>query len=343
MSRPETPRISRRTATAATLGLPFLAAANRVSAQEASPNASPESGEWSFTDVLGKTTTLPARPVRIATSINTAASLNDFGILPVAVFGWAASNFPEGDHIAWGSIDPATVELVGNTDGNVDVEALIVSQPDLIVTWIWNRDDPGTSMVGLPAEITEALESVAPVIVLNQGDTNDVELSRVMDLAAALGADLESESLVADQQEYESKLTEMAEITAARPELTVLFASYNPDEFFVASPDHVGDVGFARSLGLSLANNDSPDATVYWEPISQEEAVKYPSDVVYVDAFGAWTTLEQLQDHPTLSQHPAIAAGQIGLWNRELPLSFAGQARFIDDLLQLLRVAEKVS
>jgi iron complex transport system substrate-binding protein len=48
--------------------------------------ASSGAGEWTYTDVLGKTVTLPARPVRIAANLVTAAALWDLGIRPVAVF-----------------------------------------------------------------------------------------------------------------------------------------------------------------------------------------------------------------------------------------------------------------
>lgn len=320
-----------------------LALVSGVGAQSSSPEASAVAGGWRYTDVIGTTVELPERPVRIAAVINSAASLYDFGITPVAVFGWTASNYPDGDHVAWGALDPSSVEIVSDSDGNVDVEALLATDPDLIVTWVWNKDDPATSMVGLPAEITSALESVAPVVVVNQSDSNEIELGRVIELAMALGADIRSEQLVSDRHAFEGLYVEANTLAAEKSDLTVLFASYNPDEFYVASPDYVGDVGFVRSLGFTVANDGSADATDYWEPISPEEAVKYPADVLYVDAYGAWTTLDQLQAHPTLATHPAVAAGQVALWNRELPLSFVGQAQFLEEILVPIRDAEKVS
>lgn len=335
-------RITRRAVLAGTAGM-SVALVGGVAAQPASPEASPVASDWSFTDILGTTVNLPERPVRIAAVINTAAALNDFGIEPVAVFGWTATNYPDGDHVAWGNLDPANVAIVSDGDGNLDVEALLAADPDLIVTWIWDKDDPAVSMVGIPPEITDALESVAPVIVINQGDANDVELGRIIELSTVLGADVRSEQLVADRNAFEGLSVEANTLAAQKSDLTLLFASYNPDEFFVASPDYVGDLGFVRNLGFTLANDGSPDATVYWEPISPEEAVKYPADVLFIDAYGAWTTLEDLQGHPTLATHPAVASGQVGIWNRDLPLSFVGQARFIEELLAPIRDAEKVS
>ncbi|MCC6705813.1 MAG: ABC transporter substrate-binding protein [Thermomicrobiales bacterium] len=334
-------RIGRRTLLAGSAAA-SLAIVSGVHAQGDAP-ASPAADGWSFTDLLGNTIELPERPVRIAAAINTAGALNDFGIPPTTVFGWTASNYPDGDHVAWGSLDPSTVEIVSDIEGNVDVEALLAAEPDLIVTWIWNRDDPATSMVGIPAEVTEAIESIAPIVIINQGDSNEIELGRIIELAVALGADLRSEQLIEDRHAFEGRYVEANTIAAEKSDLTVLFASYNPGEFYVASPDYVGDLGFVRTLGFNLANDGSPEATTYWEPISEEQALKYPADVIYIDAYGAWTTLEELQAHPTLSTHPAVAAGQVGIWNRDLPLSFVGQARFIEEVLAPIRDAEKVS
>ncbi len=44
-------------------------------------------GEWNFTDDSGKTITLPQRPERVVSYVPIAASLWDFGVHPVGVFG----------------------------------------------------------------------------------------------------------------------------------------------------------------------------------------------------------------------------------------------------------------
>src|SRR5690348_13132494 len=76
---------TRRTVLGGVLG---ALAASRLStsrAQDATPAAD---GPWSFTDDKGVTVELPARPLRIIADVNAAAPLWDFGIRPVAVFGW---------------------------------------------------------------------------------------------------------------------------------------------------------------------------------------------------------------------------------------------------------------
>ena len=117
-----------------------LALSTKGSAQESTP-ASPASGEWSFTDDKGVTVTLPAQPERIVADVNAAAPLWDFGIRPVAVFGWNATETGDfGD--AGGNVDPATVEIVGVTAEPIQPEKVIVADPDLLITITWTPDDP---------------------------------------------------------------------------------------------------------------------------------------------------------------------------------------------------------
>jgi hypothetical protein len=74
-----------------------------------------------------------------------------------------------------------------------------------------------------------------------------------------------------------------------------------------------------------------------WAPIY------YPSDVIHIDQYGTWTTLEDLQSAATVSQHPAVKAGQAGPWLRNLPLTYQGLTTFLESVLESLRNAEKVS
>jgi iron complex transport system substrate-binding protein len=333
--------MGRRRVLASAVAFAGAAASSRLAAGQA---ATPTSGEWTFTDVLGNTFTLPQPPHRIAAAINIAAALWDFGIEVPTVFGWTATNYPEGDHIAWGNIDVARVEIVGNLEGSVEIEPLLAQQPDLIVSWIWDKDNPANSQVAIPEDLTEQVAGIAPIIFLTQGDANDVELGRIEAFAEAMGADLQNPELVAQRAAYEAKKAELKEVAAKKSDLTVLFASYgSEDRIYVASPDYVADLGQVRDLGVNLANDGSPTATTYWEEFSLEQALYYPSDVVYIDQYGVWLTIEELQAAPTVRQHPAVKAGQGGPWKRELPLNYAGLTTFLESVLEPLRDAEKVS
>ncbi|MFT4041081.1 MAG: ABC transporter substrate-binding protein [Thermomicrobiales bacterium] len=326
----------------------FVMSAAALAALAAAPisargQATPVAGEWTFTDVLGNTVTLPEKPQRIAAAINMAAALWDYGVEVPTVFGWTATHFPDGDHVAWGNIDVDKVTTLGDADGNVIVEDLLAQQPDLIVSWLWDKDNPASSQVAIPEELTEQVEGIAPVIYLVQGDANDVELGRIEAFAAAMGADLDSPEIVAQREAYEAKKAELQEVAAAQSDLTVIFASFGEDRLWVAGPDYVADLGQVRDLGVKIANDGSPTSESYWEELSLEQALKYPADVLYIDQYGALTELEALQAQATVGQHPAVLAGQAGPWKRDLPLNYQGLTAFIESVLEPLRDAEKVS
>lgn len=339
--------LSRRTALAGAAGIATSAlVASRLPASAAStPVASPTTGgEWSYTDVLGNTITLPSAPTSMAIEIGVAAALWDFGVRMPTVFGWTASNYPDGDHIAWGRIPADDVTIVSNTEGNVELEQLAAQQPDLIVTWIWDKTAPETSMSGIPAEVAAQVAQIAPIVVLRQGDANAVELGHMEDFAASLGIDLDGEDLAAARTAYEDKIAEVESVAAEQRDITVLFGSFGEaDAIYIASPDFVADLGQVRDLGITLANDGSPDATTYWETLSPEQALKYPSDVIYIDQYGAAKTLDDLRTLPTVAQHPAVAAGQVGPWKRDLPISYQGLTEFLETVLVPLRTATKVS
>jgi len=40
---------------------------------------------------------------------------------------------------------------------------------------------------------------------------------------------------------------------------------------------------------------------------------------------------------------PAVAAGQVGLWERDFPVNYAGIASFLENILTTLRTAGRVS
>lgn len=294
--------------------------------------------------MLGNTVTLPERPQRIAADISTSAALWDFGVKAQTVFGWTAVNHADGDHVAWGNIDLDQIEIIGDAEGAVEVESLLAQQPDLIVSWIWDKDNPASSQVAISEDLTEQVAGVAPIIFLMQGDANDIELGRIEAFAEAMGADLDSPEIVAQREAYAAKKVELKELAAEKSNLTVLFASYgSEDRIYVAGPDYVADLGQARDLGVNIANDGSPTATTYWEELSLEQALLYPSDVIYIDQYGVWKTLEELQAEPTISQHRAVKAGQTGPWMRDLPVNYQGLTTFLESVLGPLRDAEKVS
>lgn len=311
-------------------------------AEQASQVASPEAGEWTYTDVLGKTVTLPTRPVRIAATLVTAAALWDLGIQVVAVFDWTASAHPNGDHIAWGSVDPKAVANVGDIDGNIKPEDLLNSRPDLILTLTFDPADPA-STVGVLPDFAATIEQIAPVLVVTDMASTATQLERLVDLAGRLGADLAVPEVVEARTAYEAKLDEFQQTVHAASDLTTLFANFDADTYYVAGPQGVSELLFLSELGLRFANADSPEAASFWETLSAEEALRYPSDIIFNDVYSAFQGIDALQSQAVYAAMPAIAAGQVGEWNRDFPVNYAGVTDFLETILVTLRTATKVT
>lgn len=334
--------ITRRTVLGAAIGCLALTGSASVMAQEAAtPAASPVSG-WIYTDVFGTTVSLPDRPVRIAAILVTAAALWDLGIHPVAVFDWTATAHPDGDHIAWGNIDPSAVTNVGDTEGNILPEALLGVDPDIVLTLTFDQSNP-EDVTGVPLDLADAIRQIAPVLVVTDMDATDLQLQRLVDLATSLGADLEAPDVAEARSTYEARVAEFKETVAEKQDLTSLFINVDPEAYYVGGPDGVAELAFLKSLGLQFANAEAPAASDFWETLSPEQALLYPSDIIYNDVYSSLKTVDDLQANAVYTRMPAVATGQVGLWKRDFPVSYAGITDFLETILVTLRSAEKVT
>jgi iron complex transport system substrate-binding protein len=310
-------------------------------AQDAGTPASPSAG-WTYTDVFGTTVSLPTRPVRIAANLVTAAALWDLGIHPVAVFDSTASAYPNGDHIAWGTIDPAAVTNVGDAEGNIKPEALLTVDPDVVLTLTFDQANP-QDVTGVPPELAGAIQQIAPVLVVTDMDSTELQLQRLVELAASLGANLAAPAIVEARSAYEAKVAEFKQTATEKQDLSSLFIDFDATDLYIAGPDGVAELKFLSSLGLRFANADSPAASEFWETLSPEQALRYSSDIVYNDVYSGLKTLEELQADAVYAKMRAVAAGQVGLWERDFPVSYAGMTNFLETILTTLRAAEPLS
>ena len=153
-------------------------------------------GSWSFTDDTGVTVTLPALPTKIAMDLSAAAPLWDFGIHPVSVSGWTVSS-----DASWGNVD-RDIPVVNASAGapEPDIEKLLSMGSELFVTIAWG---PGDIWSFTTPENYQTTNSQVPVVVISVADSADVGLQRFIDLAVALGTDLESPELDTARSEFE--------------------------------------------------------------------------------------------------------------------------------------------
>lgn len=305
-----------RAATATAALLPLA----RASAQESTP----ESGEWTFTDDKGVTVTLPSRPERVVMDVNAAAPLWDFGITPAALFGWnVLADGSLGD--AGGNIDPEGIPVVGDVNETIKLEELIAVEPDLIVTLTWLPDEPGEywSLDGDANVDVSQVQAIAPIVAISAAGLADVNTRRFAELAQALGADLSSPELVEAELAFDAAIENFGGAAEASSHLSVLFMYPGVENTYIANPVDWADINMYQELGLNIVNPDVPEGE-FWEVISNEQALKYPADVILSSTRTGVLTIEELMESPTWSQHPAVAAGQVFGWSQDFIMSYQG-------------------
>lgn len=343
---PHAHQISRRKLLGVSAGLAAASTlAGSALAQSGTPEASPATdipangvqpdGSWVFTDDRGVTVTLPEPPTRVFADLSAAAPLWDFGVRPVGLSGFAVDN-----DLAWGNID-REIEVVHNQSAELDIERLISLAPDIFVSITW-RPEEQQSAWGIADDVYAQVDAVAPIVCISATGDVDANILRFAELAGLLGADLESPENVAAKDAYDAAV-EAFSTTAQASKLEVLFAYVTEaDEWYAAGPGMWGDLNFYAQLGLPFAPVELGEGE-YWLALSHEEAGRFPTDVFLNSTRGGCLTPEQLAADPLFSQHPAIAAGQIGGWNQDFITSYPGMTQALTYLTTLLQESEKLS
>lgn len=336
---------TRRSMLGGVLGVGAAAAVTRLAgAQEASPESSPGAvgADWSFTDDKGVTVTLPSRPERLVIDVNAAAPLWDFGVRPVAVFGWLAT--ASGDFgPAGGRIDATQVEIIGDGEATIDVEALVGLQPDLIITLTFTPDDPAEYW-SLPADgPLEQVQQVAPIVAISGVQSANAGVARFAELAAALGMDLEAPEIVADNARWRVAEEAFRAALAEKPGITAIFAAPSADIIYIANPQVAGELVYYRELGLTLPDVEiNPEDGDFWEYASLEEVGKYQTDMLFSSYRGS-LPVEDFIAIPTVAILPAVAAGQVFEWNQDKTLSYRGIADSMDGVVVAITSSEIVT
>lgn len=338
-------RLSRRNVAARAIGSALLGSGLKLRAvhavQPSTPAASPASeGEWTFTDDKGVRVTLPRRPERLVIDVNAAAPLWDFGIRPSALFGWnVLADGTLGD--AGGRIDPSGIPVVGNVSEPINAEAVAAQEPDVIITLTWTPDNP-TEYWSIAEDILPQIQPIAPLIAMSATGLADRDTMRFAELAEALGADLSTPELVDAKAQWDESTRRLEQAIEDKRDLTAAFLSITQDAgIYLASPGDWADLNFFLEKGLNIVKPDvEPGA--YWENLSLEQAMKYPSDMIFVSTRPESTHYDELKDLPTYAAHPAVIANQVYPWNQDFVMSFQGMKQANDEVTGPLSDAEKV-
>jgi iron complex transport system substrate-binding protein len=287
--------------------------------------------QWTFTDDRGVAVSLPAQPKRIVAQITGAATLWDYGLRPVGVFG--PMHMEDGSKAPQaGDVDIQSVESLGEAWGEFDLEKLAALRPDLVVTQSYSGEN---ALWNIPPEAEPALKTIAPAVSILVRDVSITQpLQRFEQLAKALGANLESSENIAAKTSFNQAVDDHKAAVAEKTGLKVLVISGAPDSLYIANPKAATDLIFYRELGVGIV---MPETTEFWETLSWEQANKYPADLILYDNRAGSATLDYLSTIETWRNLPAVRAGQIGPWNTEPTYSYKSYANDVGGLAEAIR------
>jgi iron complex transport system substrate-binding protein len=164
-------------------------------------------------------------------------------------------------------------------------------------------------------------------------------VNRFAELSAALGIDLGSPEITVQKADYDAAVERFQALTTEKAGMSAIFVAPGETEIYIANPDIAADVMLFRDLGLDVPSVDAP-AGSYWETLSFEQALKYPTDIFFYSLRGNLVTPEMIKEHPTVGQHPAVLADQIGGWNQDVVLNYAGLAVILNGIADVIEASD---
>ncbi|HEY5978185.1 MAG TPA: ABC transporter substrate-binding protein [Microlunatus sp.] len=318
-------------------GLPLVLGTGCSAPEETGPGA--EAGAtWSFTDDLAKTVTLDARPTRVAGLSDVVYSLMNYGLKPVASFGYsdlaADTRFTD--------LDTSGIVELGKTYGEIDIEALAKAAPDVIVTHVYPTDASGTIDQTQPLygfkdlAQQEQVAGIAPIVTIVMGGSAADVIQRTTELVVALGASADSGPVAEGEVAFDQA---SAALTAAAKSGVVSQPIYAEaaNVYVAKAPDDPGLRMYA-DLGMKFVEPKTED--YYWDIISWEDYDTIGGDLVLYSQRGFGP--EQLQKQPTFAATPAAKANQIHPWVFA-GMDYPSQAAYMTQLAGWLTDATKVS
>lgn len=328
------------TVTASLLALSALTAcgatndgSSSASAAE-TPAESASAGPWTWTDGTGTTLELPTTPTRVAAYADQALALLSYGITPVAIFGRVdvASDPRFADY------DLSDVAIVGNTYGEIDVEALAATSPELVVTGVYPTDREGTIDTSGPLyafadkEQQKQVEKIAPIAAVKIGGEGLAVVESTTSLATSLGAS--ADVVDTARQTFEDAADTLRAAAEANPDIEVTQMYADATGIYVVKVADEPETQLYSTYGVDYTSLTT-GGDYYWDIYSWENAAKMMTgDVLLtnVEGFGA----KELADQPTFVDDPALVADQVEDWNGAA-MDYSSQA---DQMLRLAEVIE---
>ena len=317
----------------------LLVLATGCSATQPSAAAGGATGDgWSFTDDLGATVTRGSRPDKVAGLSDVVYSLMNYGLRPVASFGY--SDLATDPRFA--DLDTSGVVELGTTYGEIDIEALATAAPDVIVTHVYPTDTKGTVDQTQPrygfkdVAQQKQVAAIAPIITIVMGGSAADVIQRTTELAVALGASADSGPVVEGKAAFERASSALTAAAASGVVTQPMYAEA-ANVYVAKAPD---DPGLRMYADLGMTFVPPKTDAYYWDIISCEDYDTIGGDLVLYSQRGFGPA--QLAKQPTFAATPAAKAGQVHPWVFA-GMDYPSQAAYMTQLAGWLTEATKVS
>lgn len=291
---------------------------------------------WTFLDDTGATIETDGFPERIVMFEDVAASMMDLGVDPVGIH-----YIQSGGNSLFDGLDLDGIESVGADCGTINIEAVAALEADLIVYMNWGETD-GAGFC-MEAAQRDQLEEFAPVLFLDAEGSAEQILARYVELAGALGADLESPEIVAKRERYEQAVSRLETAITNRPEISIIPMSVAPEYAGIAEPAGFADLVMLRDqFGVDFVGpfDDDELTGAYWQEYSAETLTTFRADVILLDAKNATPLDVKLDAFPLWAALPEVAAGQIVPWFVPGSFSYTRDATFMESLAEAVETAD---
>ena len=287
---------------------------------------------WQYTDEIGTEVSLDAPPKRVAGLTDAVAALWNFGITPVAAFGY----LPMAKDVQFEGNDTSEVAEAGSTYGEISIEKLAAAKPDRIVTTTYARDSKKLLYGFKDAAQLARVRQIAPVVAVPMVDQADAVIGRFAKLAHALGVDLEGTHVRQTRQSFTAASDRLT--AAGERGLKVLCVAGYDAEVYLAKPADDPQLSFFQRLGVDFAQPSGTE--YYWETLSWEQIGKYPVDLILYSVRAM--PPEGLRKIATFASLPAVRAGQLRPW-KFASMDYVDQAKAMSLLAGWLNGARKVA
>jgi iron complex transport system substrate-binding protein len=289
---------------------------------------------FSFTDDRGETVAVDKSDLRVVAQEDAAQALMHFGIKPVGIFGGA----PMEKNPMLEGLDLTGVESVGEAWGEINMEKLAVLQPDIIVSTFYTGDGVlfpgGVYGFGTEKQQNDA-EQIAPILAIDATQASSQVINRFGELAAALGADVDSGRYAEERAAVEAAVADL-EAAAKKSDASVLAVTPATDAVYVAVPKAFADTQDLLDWGVNVMEPTGKLVSSYYEKLSWENAATYQPDVVLIDIRGYTLGAEELErEYPTWRDISAVEDDSIGSWVR-ISLNYPDYTERVRQLTGLL-------